>query len=110
MKKVAAPRVPVKELLSEDGAPMGLRLVGGRAGLKNLLDRSRVQRPGLALTGFTRYLSPGRVQILGGSESSYLRTLTVKRRPGNAKLDRWYSTSRCGSNPAFATFFGSVSR
>ena len=59
---------------------MGLRLLGGKAGLKKYIDRSRVQRPGLALTGFTRYLSPGRVQILGGSESSYLRTLTVKQR------------------------------
>ena len=93
MKKVAATRVPVKELLSEDGAPMGLRLVGGRAGLKNLIDRSRVQRPGLALTGFTRYLSPGRVQILGGSESSYLRTLTVKRRA--AVLHRLMARELC---------------
>lgn len=59
---------------------MGLRLLGGKSGLKNQIDRSRVQRPGLALTGFTRYLSPGRVQILGGSESSFLRTLSVKQR------------------------------
>ena len=80
MKKPLPPRVPVKALLSEEAAPMGLRLLGGKSGLKNLIDRSRVQRPGLALTGFTRYLSSGRVQILGGSESSYLRTLSVKKR------------------------------
>ncbi len=80
MRKASPPRVHVEALLSEEAAPMGLRLLGGRAGLKNYIDRSRVQRPGLALTGFTRYLSPGRVQILGGSESSYLRTLKVKQR------------------------------
>jgi len=80
MKKTSPPRVPVEALLSEAAAPMGLRLVGGKAGLRNPIDRSRVQRPGLALTGFTRYLSPGRVQILGGSESSYLKTLSVKQR------------------------------
>jgi len=59
---------------------MGLRLVGGKAGLSNAIDRSRVQRPGLALAGFTRYLNPGRVQIMGGSESSFLSTLTLKKR------------------------------
>ena len=80
MRKPLPPRVPVEALLGDDAAPMGLRLLGGKGGLKNLIDRSRVQRPGLALAGFTRYLSPGRVQILGGSESSYLRTLSVKQR------------------------------
>ena len=80
MKKPSTPRVQVGALLSEEAAPMGLRLLGGKSGLKNQIDRSRVQRPGLALTGFTRYLSPGRVQILGGSESSFLRTLSVKQR------------------------------
>ena len=72
---------------------MGLRLLGGQAGLQNQIDRSRVQRPGLALTGFTRYLSPGRVQILGGSESSYLRTLSVKQRA--AVLHRLMARELC---------------
>jgi len=80
VRKAVAPRVPVQALLSEEAAHMGLRLVGGKAGLQNLIDRSRVQRPGLALTGFTRYLNPGRVQILGGSEASFLSTLSVKQR------------------------------
>jgi len=80
VKKPAVPRVPVEALLSEEASHLGLRLVGGKAGLRNLIDRSRVQRPGLALTGFTRYLNPGRVQILGGSESSFLSTLTVREK------------------------------
>lgn len=78
--KLAPQGVPVSALLSEAAAPLCLRLLGGTAGLQNLITRSRVQRPGLALTGFTQYLSPGRVQILGGSESSYLRTLSVRAR------------------------------
>lgn len=80
MKKASAPRIQVAALLSEEAAGMGLRLLAGKSGLRKHIDRSRVQRPGLALTGFTRYLSPGRVQILGGSESSYLRTLSVRER------------------------------
>lgn len=80
MKKASAPRIQVAALLSEEAAGMGLRLLAGKSGLRKHIDRSRVQRPGLALTGFTRYLSPGRVQIIGGSESSYLRTLSVRER------------------------------
>lgn len=72
---------------------MGLRLLAGRAGLNRVIERSRVQRPGLALTGFTRYLNSGRVQILGGSESSYLRTLAVKKRA--AVLHRLMSRKLC---------------
>jgi HPr kinase/phosphorylase len=80
VSKPKVPRIPVAALLSEEALPLGLRLLGGRSGLQNQIDRSRVQRPGLALTGFTRYLNPGRVQILGGSESSYLKTLPVRKR------------------------------
>lgn len=72
--------VPVLALLSEEASAMGLRLLAGSSGLNNRIERSRVQRPGLALTGFTRYLNAGRVQILGGGESSYLRTLPVRKR------------------------------
>lgn len=93
MKKTAGPRVPVAALLSEEASPLGLRLVGGGAGLKRLIDRSRVQRPGLALTGFTRYLSPGRVQIIGGSEASYLDTLSAKKRA--AVIRRFMATRVC---------------
>ncbi len=93
MKKAPVPRVAVEALLHEDAAPMGLRLLAGKAGLRKYIDRSRVQRPGLALTGFTRYLSPGRVQIVGGSESSFLRTLSVTKRA--AVLGRLMSRELC---------------
>lgn len=93
MKKPAAPRVSVSELLAAGAAPLGLRLLGGATGLENLIERSRVQRPGLALTGFTQYLNPGRVQILGGSESSYLRTLPVAKRA--AVLKRLMTRKLC---------------
>ena len=81
MKKGAiSAGVPVADLLGENAPAMGLKLLGGERGLRNRIDRSRVQRPGLALTGFTRYLSSGRVQILGGSEHSFLETLSAAKR------------------------------
>ena len=36
---------------------------------------SRIQKPGLALAGFTEHLHPERVQVFGNTEISYLNTL-----------------------------------
>lgn len=75
-----APAVSVRQLLHEGGSALRLHLAAGRAGLDHLIHLARVQRPGLALTGFTDYLRYGRVQIVGGSEISYLAKLTGPRR------------------------------
>ena len=75
----------MRELL-EPSTGLGLRLVAGAAGLDQIVTLSRVQRPGLALTGYTDYIRYGRVQIMGGSEVSYLQKL--KSRPRAAILDR----------------------
>jgi HPr kinase/phosphorylase len=80
---VAAPVLPsvsVRQLLHDGGSLLRLHLAAGRAGLDRQIRLARVQRPGLALTGFTEYLRYGRVQIVGGSEVSYLAKLTAARR------------------------------
>jgi len=64
----------------EPSSGLGLRLVAGAAGLDQVVTLSRVQRPGLALTGYTDYIRYGRVQILGASELGYLRKLSGARR------------------------------
>jgi HPr kinase/phosphorylase len=84
----AEPAVAVRELLLPESG-LGLRLAAGRAGLLRTIQLSRVQRPGLALTGFTDYIRYGRVQIVGGSELAYLQTLTpARRRTVLARLGR----------------------
>jgi HPr kinase/phosphorylase len=81
----AAPATPersaitVRDLVGP-GAPLGLTLVAGARGLDHQVFLSRVQRPGLALTGYTDYIRYGRVQIVGGSEIGYLRKLSPRRR------------------------------
>jgi HPr kinase/phosphorylase len=72
--------VCVRELLSPDAAGLRLRLVAGRGGLDHVISLSRVQRPGLALTGYTDYVRYGRVQIIGGSEQTFLAKLPARRR------------------------------
>jgi len=63
----------VGELLTDDAAtPLNLTLISGADGLDNVVDRPRIQKPGLALAGFLEYVHPGRIQILGKSETSFL--------------------------------------
>lgn len=72
--------VLVGDLLAKSVADLGLTLAAGRAGLDNEIFQARVQRPGLALAGYAGYLTYGRVQIIGGSEISYLATLNERQR------------------------------
>jgi len=80
VEESAPPGVPVAELLARDASPLRLKLLAGRLGLSREIQQPRVQRPGLALTGYVHYLSYGRVQILGSSEVGYLATLTARGR------------------------------
>ena len=80
------PGVAVAELLDSAAQPLKLDLAAGRAGLEHRVHLARVQRPGLALTGYVDYIRYGRVQIVGSSEVGYLRKLPTRRR--SAILDK----------------------
>jgi HPr kinase/phosphorylase len=54
--------------------------VGGRGGLARRISGPRVQKPGLALTGYTSYVHRERLQVLGLTEISYLRQATAEQR------------------------------
>jgi len=63
----------VRELLTDPQADsLNLTLVTGAEGLDNIVNRPRIQKPGLALAGFMEYIHPGRIQILGKSEITFL--------------------------------------
>ena len=72
--------VAIRDLLGPEAQALKLSLVAGERGLDERVSLSRVQRPGLALTGYTDYIRYGRVQIVGGSEISYLRKLGPRAR------------------------------
>src|SRR5471030_2607233 len=69
------PLVRAGDLRSPGLASLGLSLVAGHKGLERRIDWPRVQKPGLAIAGFLSYVKPNRVQILGESEFSFLKTL-----------------------------------
>lgn len=57
-----------------------MRLIAGESNLKRIIREPTVNRPGLALSGFTRYFAYKRVQAMGHAEVYYLRSLSSKER------------------------------
>ncbi len=68
--------ITITRLLEDSEYGLQLTLVAGKAGLSSVLSSSRIQKPGLALTGFTEHLHEERVQVFGNTEMSYLGTLS----------------------------------
>ncbi|MGD8330377.1 MAG: HPr(Ser) kinase/phosphatase [Acidobacteriota bacterium] len=82
-----AERISVRELLSEDGRHLELELVTGGDGLDREIVFHRIQKPGLAMTGYVDFVRGGRVQVLGESEMRYLGSLgSAERRRLMASL------------------------
>ncbi|HEX8822711.1 MAG TPA: HPr(Ser) kinase/phosphatase [Archangium sp.] len=71
--------IRVSQLLEDREYELRLTLVAGERGLQRRVNSSRIQKPGLALTGFTEHLHPHRVQVFGNTEVSYLLTLSSER-------------------------------
>jgi len=65
----------IHELLDETDYGLELHLLAGVGGLGHQVTSSRIQKPGLALTGYTEHLHPDRIQVLGNTEISYLSQL-----------------------------------
>jgi HPr kinase/phosphorylase len=65
-----AAEITVAELLER--AELGVEAVAGMAGLGRTVSAPRIQKPGLALTGWPEQLHAGRVLVLGGTEMDYL--------------------------------------
>jgi HPr kinase/phosphorylase len=71
----------VQELLELRGKSLRLRLVTGEEGaLGREVKRAEISSPGLALAGYTERFVGGRIQVLGETDVSYLRSLDEGRR------------------------------
>ena len=67
--------VTVERFYTEHSGSLELNLVAGADGLKRIIREPTVNRPGLALAGFTRYFASKRVQVIGNAESHFLKSL-----------------------------------
>jgi HPr kinase/phosphorylase len=72
--------ITVERLYTGEAGSLQLRLVAGASGLKRFIREPTVNRPGLALAGFTRYFASKRLQVIGNAESCFLRTLSSAER------------------------------
>ncbi len=67
--------VKVEQLATDPNAGLALTLLAGRSGLGRRITVPRIQKPGLALTGYVEQVHPERVQVLGATEMGYLERL-----------------------------------
>ena len=65
--------VSVEQFYKEHGEALGMKLLAGERGLDRVIREPTVNRPGLALSGFTRYFAYKRMQVMGHAEVFYLR-------------------------------------
>ncbi|HZI31885.1 MAG TPA: HPr(Ser) kinase/phosphatase [Candidatus Binatia bacterium] len=72
--------VTVEQFFKNQGRALGMRLVSDGAGLDRIIREPTVNRPGLALSGFTRYFAYKRMQVMGHAEVFYLRSLREEER------------------------------
>lgn len=72
--------ITVREMLKERGQAWSLKLLACEEGLDDTIDSFELNRPGLALAGYFEVYSSERVQILGLTEVSYLRSLPSAER------------------------------
>jgi len=68
--------ITVERFYTEQGQNLALKLVAGATGLKRIIREPTVNRPGLALAGFTRYFANKRLQVIGNAEFCFLKTLS----------------------------------
>ncbi len=56
-----------------------LEVINAPVDRERIVQRSEVNRPGLALAGFFGFFEPGRIQIIGLSENDYISNLSAER-------------------------------
>jgi HPr kinase/phosphorylase len=72
--------ITVEQFFKDHCDALQMRLLSASADLRRIIREPTVNRPGLALSGFTQYFAYKRVQVFGHAEVYYLRTLTREQR------------------------------
>jgi HPr kinase/phosphorylase len=69
------PAITVEQFYNDHQKELKLELLAGKTGLKRNIIEPTVNRPGLVLSGFTRYFAYKRIQTLGNADAYYLQSL-----------------------------------
>ncbi len=68
----------VATLVEQAAAGLGLSYVFSGSANENSIAEPRIQKPGLALTGYARELHPQRLIVIGGTEVDYLESVSAE--------------------------------
>jgi HPr kinase/phosphorylase len=77
MERPSLPIVSVERFYLNHAERLQLKLLAGGSGLSRKIQEGSVNRPGLALASFFRYFAFKRVQVIGGAEWQYLKSLGI---------------------------------
>jgi HPr kinase/phosphorylase len=72
--------ITVEQFYKEHGKALEMKPIAGLANATRVIREPTVNRPGLALSGFTRYFAYKRMQVMGHAEVFYLRELRLEER------------------------------
>lgn len=72
--------VTVEAFFNQCQAELGLRLLAGANGLTRIIREPTVNRPGLALAGYTKYFAQNRLQVIGSAEMHFFKSLKLAER------------------------------
>ncbi len=72
--------VTVERFYTDHASELKLKLMAGAGGLKRIIREPTVNRPGLILSGFTRYFAYKRVQAIGNADAYFLKSLAPATR------------------------------
>jgi len=72
--------VTVERFYNSHANALELNLIAGKSGLQRIIREPTVNRPGLVLSGFTRYFAFKRLQVIGNAEAFYLKSLSGSER------------------------------
>ena len=79
-RKPTREKITTERFFREQAKSLEMRLVAGGNGLGRTIIEPTVNRPSLALAGFTKYIAFKRIQVIGNAEAYYLKSLSVRDR------------------------------
>lgn len=72
--------VTVDNFYQNHAADLHLTLISENGGMARYIREPTVNRPGLALAGFTKYFASKRIQVIGSAEATFLKSLSESQR------------------------------
>ena len=79
-KTIKRDKVTARRFFEDQSGPLQMKLIAGKSGIERTIIEPTVNRPSLALAGFTKYIAYKRIQVIGNAEAYYLKSLTVNER------------------------------